>query len=540
MAQDPAIYEETLKACLLSKLTSDDFCDTVNILMQSSQDPSKRVADDRVQAKIGIYILAKALSDDSDAFSALIASKCGGRGNINALDQLLGFGAGGRTGKLDTTQLPIIAEAMEIAEDVMSYGPNKKTRRGGKKSKGTKKRRSIKKQKGGTIRSATVKMLSYAITAGLIGGAALGSQQLVAGMGVDATLTGMSKSLSELLVQSDIIKNACSGTGEVTGRYILSFAGLAQTCSDIAMTNELQLANLTSTVTSAVGFATGITSGVVFSNLSSAIERGINEAIDKGTCATANMMRNYRIQQINEVETTEALHTVTSFSDLTPEILNGDAKQATHSIMKALITYGEEYAVEARRKIDINQAVILMQNIEGIENDAQRMNAYMTIQKLAKYALDSLIKGAPHEFTRDNIVSALMDYPRFKNFINNCISDQSKCARKIVIPRSQTLAEPRQTLAEPRQTLAEPRQTLAEPRQAAEEEVLARSETVINTGVQEEKEGGRRRRRHTIKAKKHHKNGKKAHQSRKGKKVNHKTKKHHKKGKKSYRKSRKH
>ena len=217
MAQDQAIYIESLKACLLSGLTSDDFCDTVNILMQSIQTPGARIADDRVQAKIGIYILTRALSENPNTFSAQIANACGGRGSITALDTLLGYGRGGRTGMLDTRNLPIIAEAIKIAEETISLDSNKKIRRGGKKSKGTKKRRLIKKQKGGTIRGTTVKMLSYAITAGLIGGAVLGGQQLVAGMGVDATLTGISKALAELLVQSDIIKGACEGTAEITG-----------------------------------------------------------------------------------------------------------------------------------------------------------------------------------------------------------------------------------------------------------------------------------------------------------------------------------
>ena len=109
----------TLKRCLFNGLTSKDFCAAVNSLIQSHEKPEQRIVDDVVQAKIGIYILARAFYDDPKDFSAIIASECGGRGGITALDQLLGYGEGaGRTGSLDTTNLPVIAQAIELASQI--------------------------------------------------------------------------------------------------------------------------------------------------------------------------------------------------------------------------------------------------------------------------------------------------------------------------------------------------------------------------------------------------------------------------------------
>ena len=201
-----SLSDEKALTCLKSRI--EDFCETFDsqILMQSGSRPEDFIRSEFVQSEIGSYLIARALSEDPESFS----TACDGR----AIERLF---TGGNAIKIDGTdeRFAILAEANTIAEAILR---ERSSKAGGNSSRKTKKKgRKGRKQRGGALSTQLIeKAICYALTAAIFYGVLQTLGMAATTVGLPPSLTGISGAFADLLIQGNLIKNACEGSSSGT------------------------------------------------------------------------------------------------------------------------------------------------------------------------------------------------------------------------------------------------------------------------------------------------------------------------------------
>ena len=585
---DMTFSDKMALICLKARI--EDFCKIFDsrVLMQSHTDPVIFLRSEVVQCEIGSYLVARALSEDPESFT----TACNG----GAIERLF---IGQNAIKIDGSdeRFTTLAGAKGIADEIID---ERSSTAGGNSSRKTKKKgrkgRKGRKQRGGALSTQLIeKVICYALTAAVFYGVLQILGVGAAALGLPPSLTGVSGAFADILIQGNLIKNACGGSASVAMNYIGSFAGITQTCETIALENEVQLSNLTAYVATIVGLTAGSAATITFNSVYKVvceIVRGITQVCGTSAEYASQSFAQLLTGKINELALVQLGNMVTDYPDLNNEMVEGgNAEEIAPGIIKSLVD--NIRADPSTAMFESGDMVSLITNLQDL----------LVKQAFTQSALHALRKVDASD--KKAVERALFsDKSRFMRFYSDCIKYHncekpkdvdSKEAAEEVRQRSPTRQErSRQLLAtedpaderqaeqlaarreaeqreaaqreeqarqeaarvEAEQALAAQQQALAAQQQAAPaQQTLGRRRRDDEGNAPEPKRaakstegneegnasgGRRRRRRRTSKAKKHHKKGKKAHKSRKGKKANRKTKKHHKKAKKAHRKSRKH
>ncbi len=297
-------------SCMLVKV--QEFCGKFdqNILMQSGTVPEKFIQNEYVQSELGSYAIFYAMvkagyfDTPREPGSGLRALQATCRG-FDSINNLL-FGNPSRPGtaagqQLDLRRLPILRDAMNTAGEILDQAEGKEGGKGSRKTKkkGRKGRKSRRHYQKGGVGGTYLNLLCRGLALAVFGSLTYGASVAAASYKLPSNFISLSTALANLLIQSNVIKDACDTTTGLTVRYLGSFVGLTQTCETIALENELQLANLSAYVSAMIVAVPGSAAILSWKSVSDIICDLIEKFFEAGTsvCSAAGRTAGQGVEE---------------------------------------------------------------------------------------------------------------------------------------------------------------------------------------------------------------------------------------------------
>ena len=244
--------------------------------------------------------------------------------------------------------------------------------------------------------------------------------------------------MANLLIQSNIIRDACDTTSGLTVRYIGSIVGLSQTCETIALENEVQLANLSAYVSATVvGGGLGV-AGLTWGSVSDIICDLIKKIFKAGTyvCSATGRATGMAMKSIGELFRTRidqvsielANRRVEEYptSDETVDAIKAPETKENKEAINEVITKGiirmlvEDSEDKPFTLADLNNVITKFQEAYDPEEPTARSEiasiGYGIFARLVKAAT----KGDGALESPENIVEALQANTRFKDHFYEC------------------------------------------------------------------------------------------------------------------------